>query len=63
MKSKILRLLLLPFGLLNKMLQIANDGSRDLHNKLRFKDVKIDKGVCIDEKQKWEGIFIFLLIL
>lgn len=52
MKPKILRLLLLPFGLLIKILQLSNDGSRDLDNKLRFKGVKIDKGVCIDGKTK-----------
>ena len=52
MKSKILRLILMPFGLFNKLLQLSNDGSRDLHNILRFNGVKIDRGVCIDEKTK-----------
>jgi phosphonate metabolism protein (transferase hexapeptide repeat family) len=52
MKSKLFRLLLLPFGLLNKVIQISKDGARDLHNKLRFKDVKIDKGICIDDRTK-----------
>jgi len=54
MKSMILRLVLMPFGLFNKIIQISNDGSRDLVNKLRFRGVKIDQGVCIDGKTKME---------
>lgn len=44
------RLMLLPFGLLIKLYQLALDGSRDMHNKLRFRGSIIDKGCCINIK-------------
>ena len=42
--NKLFRLFLLPFGLVKKCLELANEGARDLENKLRFKDIIIDKG-------------------
>jgi acetyltransferase-like isoleucine patch superfamily enzyme len=46
--NKIKRIFLLPFGFIKKALEIANEGARDLENKIRFKNTIIDKGCCID---------------
>lgn len=46
--DKIFRLILLPFGLIFRLYDLAVNGSRDLHNKLRFKEAIVDKGCCID---------------
>lgn len=40
----------MPFGLLFKLWCLAKEGSRDVHNYLRFKDAQIDAGCCINEK-------------
>jgi acetyltransferase-like isoleucine patch superfamily enzyme len=48
--KKLKRILLLPFGFLKKAIEIANDGARDIENKIRFKNAIIDKGCCIDAK-------------
>lgn len=48
--KKIKRIFLLPFGLIKKALELANEGARDLENKIRFKNTIIDKGCCIDSK-------------
>ena len=45
---KYIRILLLPFGLVLKLFEIAKDGARDLHNRLRFKGAIINKGCWID---------------
>ncbi|MDI1305150.1 MAG: hypothetical protein PSX42_09955, partial [bacterium] len=50
--KKIRRIFLLPFGLIKKLVEIANEGSRDIENKMRFKDAIVDKGCCINEKSK-----------
>jgi len=52
MKKKIVRLILLPFGLAQKLFDIAMDGARDLQNKIRFKGAIIDKGCVIDSQSK-----------
>lgn len=52
MKNKIFRILLLPIGLLTKLIELANDGARDIQNKQRFKGAIIDKGNWIDQKTK-----------
>jgi acetyltransferase-like isoleucine patch superfamily enzyme len=44
---KIIRLFLIPFGLFYKIIFIALDGARDLHNKIRFKGSRIDRGCSI----------------
>ncbi len=48
--KKIKRILLFPFGFIIKVLEIANTGSRDIENKIRFKKTIVDKGCCIDQK-------------
>lgn len=48
--KKLKRIVLLPSGLLKKMLEFANEGARDIENKWRFKGTIIDKGCCIDSK-------------
>jgi acetyltransferase-like isoleucine patch superfamily enzyme len=50
--KKIKRILLLPFGLIKKLLDVANEGARDIENKLRFKNAIIDKGCSFDSKSK-----------
>lgn len=49
MYLKILRTLLLPFGFLKGMFEMAKDGSRDIYNWSRFRNSIIDKGCCINE--------------
>ena len=44
----ILRLILLPIGLFKNLLEFANDGSRDIQNKFRFKKSYIDKGCFLN---------------
>lgn len=46
--KKIKRIFLLPIGLIKKILEIANEGARDIENKSRFKKVIIDKGCSFD---------------
>lgn len=48
--KKIKRIFLFPFGFMKKVLEIANEGARDIENKIRFKNSIIDKGCCIDPK-------------
>jgi len=48
MKKILIRLLLFPFGFIIKLIDLANEGARDIQNKYKFKDSIIDKGVCID---------------
>jgi acetyltransferase-like isoleucine patch superfamily enzyme len=50
--KKIKRIVLLPFGLIKKLLEVANEGARDIENKLRFKNAIIDKGCSFDSKSK-----------
>ncbi len=50
MYNKVLRILLLPFGLMLKLLALAKDGARDIDNKYRFKNSTIDGLCCIDNK-------------
>jgi acetyltransferase-like isoleucine patch superfamily enzyme len=50
--KKIKRILLLPIGLIKKLLDVANEGARDIENKLRFKNAIIDKGCSFDSKSK-----------
>lgn len=50
--NKIRRVLLLPFGFLKKILELSNEGARDIENRIRFKDAIIDKGCCFDPKSK-----------
>ena len=42
--------MLLPFGLLIKLYELAATGSRDIHNKLRFKEATVDKNCCINSQ-------------
>ena len=48
--KKLYRMFLLPLGLIKKILEIANDGARDIENKFRFSNTIIDNGCCIDTK-------------
>jgi acetyltransferase-like isoleucine patch superfamily enzyme len=50
--KKIKRIVLLPFGLIKKLIEVANEGARDVENKLRFKNAIIDKGCSFDSKSK-----------
>jgi acetyltransferase-like isoleucine patch superfamily enzyme len=50
MMKKIIRIFLLPLGFVKKLLEIANEGTRDIENKFRFKNVIIDKGCSMDSK-------------
>lgn len=47
---KIFRLLLLLIGLCRQLATIANNGARDIENRLRFKQSIIDHGCCIDKR-------------
>lgn len=49
---KLLRCLLLPFGLLLKLYELAIEGARDIQNKLRFRDSIIDRRCCINSASK-----------
>ena len=46
--SKLVRIILLPFGLLAKLYELSVVGARDIHNKLRFRKAIIDRNCCID---------------
>ena len=48
----VIRLLLLPFGLLVKFYELSVVGSRDLYNRLRFKKSVVDKDCCINSTTK-----------
>ncbi len=50
--SKMIRVLLLPFGLVVKLYDLAVAGSRDVHNKFRFRGSLIDRNCCIDPLSK-----------
>lgn len=43
-----LRILLLPLGLLSILIDLAIEGSRNIHNRIRFKGVIIDRGSCFN---------------
>ena len=49
MKKIILRLIFLPFGLIQKLMQLANSGARDIINNKRFPHAIIDNGCCFTE--------------
>ncbi len=51
-KSKLIRIALLPFGLLAKLFALAQDGARDLHNRSRFQGSIVDPGCRVDPKTK-----------
>lgn len=55
MMNKLIRILLLPFGLLLKFYELSVEGARDVHNTLRFKNSVIDRGCCIDQASKIEA--------
>jgi chloramphenicol O-acetyltransferase type B len=46
----LLRIALLPLGLMLKFFELAKDGARDIENKLRFKSAIVDKLCFIDNK-------------
>jgi acetyltransferase-like isoleucine patch superfamily enzyme len=48
--KRIKRIFLLPFGFVKKILEIANEGARDIENSFRFKNAIVDKGCSIDPK-------------
>lgn len=49
MKTSIfLRIISLPIGLVSKLWNLTKDGSRDIHNRFRFKKVIIDNDCSID---------------
>lgn len=50
--KKIIRIIFLPIGLIKKLLEVANEGARDIENKLRFKNAIIDKGCSLDSKSR-----------
>jgi acetyltransferase-like isoleucine patch superfamily enzyme len=48
--NKLIRVCLLPFGFIKRVFETANEGARDIENKIRFKHVIIDKGCCINDR-------------
>jgi chloramphenicol O-acetyltransferase type B len=50
LRNIIYRIILYPFGILKSIHTLGKNGSRDFNNKVRFKNVIIDDGVCIDFK-------------
>lgn len=48
--KKIRRILLFPFGIIKKCIEIANDGARDIENKIKYRNCIIDKGCFINQK-------------
>jgi chloramphenicol O-acetyltransferase type B len=50
--TKILRLLLLPLGLVKKIVELSNEGARDIQNTFRFRLSKIDGSVTISMDSK-----------
>jgi len=48
MKNLLIRILLSPAGLLVKLYDLAKEGSRDIHNRIRFGSAIIENGSCID---------------
>jgi len=52
--SSLLRIVLLPFGLVYKFWYFSKEGARDIHNTLRFKGSTIDAGCCINQNSMIE---------
>lgn len=52
--SKLFRLLLMPLGLLLKLYELAVEGARDIHNKLRFRTSIIDRKCRINPASEIE---------
>lgn len=48
--NKLKRIFLLPFGFIKKLLEIANEGARDIENKFRFENSVLDKGCSVNSK-------------
>ena len=46
--NKLIRIILLPIGLLIKISELSIEGARDIHNTLRFKNSKIDRKCSIN---------------
>lgn len=46
--SKFKRILLIPIGFFKKLIELANEGARDIENKFRFKGAIIDSGCCFN---------------
>ncbi len=53
--AALIRILLLPVGLFTRLGELAVTGSRDLHNRLRFKGAIVDKGCSINPATKIES--------
>ena len=51
----LLRIIILPLGLIKKIFDLSLDGSRDILNTFRFKNVKIDKGSSVDKNSTIEN--------
>lgn len=49
------RIFLLPAALVNKLIQLAKDGGRDIHNRRRFPRSIVDPGCCISEDSALAG--------
>ena len=54
-KSNIIRFIILPAGLIAGLWNMAKAGSRDIFNFLRYKNVEIDTGCCINDKTEIAG--------
>lgn len=50
--DKLIRFVFLPLGLFLKIYELAVEGARDIHNKLRFTDSIIDRKCCINTVSK-----------
>lgn len=52
MNDSIKRILLSPAGFLMEISRLARDGSRNIHNKIRFRDSEIEAGCRIDSNSR-----------
>jgi acetyltransferase-like isoleucine patch superfamily enzyme len=46
---RLFRILLFPFGVVKKIFEFANDGARDIENKIRFRNSIIEKGCSFNK--------------
>lgn len=50
--NMIIRMLMIPLGLMLKLYELSAEGARDIHNKMRFRDSIIDRKCCINSISK-----------
>jgi acetyltransferase-like isoleucine patch superfamily enzyme len=53
MRSSIaIRIITLPLGIFIKLWELVKEGTRDIHNQIRYKGAEIDTGCCINARSK-----------